>query len=139
MKNRRGLMRCAVIAVLMVMPHEVSAEDGRLEASMLRVAEKMAGFHLNIQAAYEEEVALPMRVAQAKRQISVQPVATGMNDSAEGQSPVAGLSALYRRITQIAGDMKTEFESDPTVSVVGFSIEMGLPPAVSVDFEFNSE
>lgn len=44
---------------------------------------------------------------------------------------------LYQQIMESVKKVKDKYDKNPYVSVSGFSVDVGIPPSVSVSFEFN--
>ncbi|WP_159593548.1 hypothetical protein [Chelativorans xinjiangense] len=46
------------------------------------------------------------------------------------------LDDLWNRLIERATDMKAKWDENPYVEVIGFSVSLGLSPAVDVQFNF---
>jgi hypothetical protein len=57
--------------------------------------------------------------------------ATHMPPSQQGVS-----EAIYQQITEQASRLRKRYENNPYVSVDGFDINIGVPPSVSISFQF---
>jgi hypothetical protein len=55
--------------------------------------------------------------------------------AAFGPYPVTG-DDLYERAMEQVKILKKKYEENPYIRITGFSLEVSVPPAISVDFEF---
>ena len=57
---------------------------------------------------------------------------------AAGQSnrPKGVSDALYKRIVESVSSVREKYEENRHIAITGFSVDIGVPPAVSIQFEF---
>ncbi len=81
--------------------------------------------------------------------LQVQPIKSGNADSSgwitsDAVGPMqsnAAMStstseALFRKLTDMASQMRDEYRNNPYISIKGFDVEIGLVPSISLNFEF---
>lgn len=44
--------------------------------------------------------------------------------------------ALFQQLTEMATKIRDEYQNNPFIRISGFDVEIGLPPSVTVNFEF---
>lgn len=44
--------------------------------------------------------------------------------------------ALFQKLTDMALDIRDEYQNNPYIRISGFDVEIGLPPSVTINFEF---
>lgn len=63
-------------------------------------------------------------------------VKVGLVQAASTQAAATLNEDLYQLLTEKVGRIKVAYQSNPYVSVTGFAVNVGIPPSVTVTFEF---
>ena len=56
--------------------------------------------------------------------------------TAPGQQPSSFADDIFRDLTERAARFRETYRNNPYISVAGFSVNVGVPPSVSITFEF---
>jgi len=52
------------------------------------------------------------------------------------KSPPPAKADVFEEIVEQASKMKDKYKNNPYVSVTGFSVNVGVPPSMSINIEF---